>query len=133
MKKLLALALLLAGLVSCSDDDSSSINLDNLQKRWFYVSTIVSGRTIPYDGNLTCGKDYLEFQAAGILRDVDVTSCQTDPSVETGTYTAAEKTVTTIIGGETIVYTIKKLDSKNLRLATTFNGTAITYVYTATP
>lgn len=133
MKKLLALALVLAGLVSCSDDDSSSINLNNLQKRWYYVSTIVSGRTIPYDGNLSCGKDYLEFQAAGIVRDVNVTSCQSDPTVEAGTYTAIDKTVVTVFGGETVNYTISKLDSKNLRLATTFNGTAITYVYTATP
>lgn len=134
MKKLLALSLLLVGLASCSDDDNkSAVNLDNLQKRWYNVSTIVNGTKIPYDGNLSCGKDYLEFQASGVLKEVDVYSCQEDADVTTGTYTAAQETLVTILDGETVTYTIKKLSSASLQIATTFNGTEITYVYTTTP
>lgn len=134
MKKLFALSLLIVGLASCSDDDNkSSVNLDNLQKRWYNVSTIVGGQKIPYDGNPSCGKDYLEFQASNVLREIDWTDCQTDPTTTTGSYSAAEKTLTTVLDGETITYTIKKLSSTSLQLATTFNGTAITYVFTSTP
>jgi len=133
MKKLFALSLMLIGLASCSDDDTSSVNLDNLQKRWYNVSTIVSGQKIPYDGNPTCGKDYMEFQASNVLREIDWVDCQTDPTTTTGTYTAVDKTLTTVLDGETITYSIKKLSGTSLQLSTSFNGTVITYVYTSTP
>lgn len=134
MKKVLSLAIAILCLASCgSDDDAPAVNLDNLQKRWYNVSTIVGGQTIPYDGNEACGKDYLEFQAAGVLKEVDVYDCQQDPDTTTGTYTAADKTLTTMLDGETITYTIKTLSASKMELVTTFNGTGITYVYTSTP
>ncbi|WP_116789763.1 hypothetical protein [Flavobacterium psychrotrophum] len=134
MKKLLAIAILLAGLVSCSDDDNKEdINFDNLQKRWYYVSSIVGGRTTPYVGNETCGKDYLEFQAAGVLRFVDVYDCQADPRVTLGTYTTVDKNITTILNGVTMTYTVIKLNNKDMRIDAVANGTKITYVYTTAP
>jgi hypothetical protein len=134
MKKLMSLAFALVCLASCSsDDDAPSVNLDNLQKRWYNVSTIVGGQTVPYDGNESCGKDYLEFQASGLLREVDVYDCQEDPDTTIGTYTAVESTLTTILDGETITYTISELNASGLRLKTTFNGTEIIYVFTSTP
>jgi len=134
MKKLLGLGVVLFCLASCSDNDAApAVNLDNLQKRWYNVSTIVSGKTVAYDGNLACGKDYLEFSAGNVAKDVDVYDCQKDPAVTTGTYTAADKSLTTLLGGETVVYTIEKLNTKTLQIATTFNGGKIAYVYTSTP
>ncbi|MES2487782.1 MAG: lipocalin family protein [Bacteroidota bacterium] len=134
MKKLMSLGFVLVCLASCSsDDDGPAVSLDNLQKRWYNVSTIVGGQTIPYDGNESCGKDYMEFQAAGVLKEVDVYDCQEDPDTTMGTYTASETTLTTVLEGETITYTIKELNASSLRVATTFNGAEITYVYTSTP
>ncbi len=134
MKKFLSLASAIICLSACSnDDDTPAVSLDNLQKRWYNVSTIIGGQTIPYDGNEPCGKDYLEFQAAGVLKEVDVYDCQQDPDVTTGTYTTADKTLTTVLDGETIAYTIKTLNASKMELVTTFNGTQITYVYTTTP
>jgi hypothetical protein len=135
MKKLMSLGFALVCLASCSSDDDNTpaVNLDNLQKKWYNVSTIIGGQTIPYDGNEPCGKDYLEFQAAGVLREVDVYDCQEDPDATLGTYTAAQTTLTTVLDGETITYTIKTLNASSLQIATTFNGAEITYVYTSTP
>ena len=133
MKKLLSLGFALALLTSCSDDDSSSLDLTNLQKRWYNVSSIVNGKTIAYDGNEACGKDYLEFLANNTVREVDVYDCQEDPDVTTGTYSATEKTLTTTIDGETIVYTIKKLNAKDLQIQYVFSNLTVTDVYTSTP
>jgi hypothetical protein len=135
MKKLLSLGFALFCLASCSDDDSTpAVSLNNLQKRWYNVSTQYNGGTpAPYQGNLACGKDYLEFAANNVARQVDVTDCQTDPTTTTGTYTASDKTLTTALGGTTVTYDIVKLDSKVLRISTTFNGATIQYNYTSTP
>jgi hypothetical protein len=135
MKKLLALGFALFCLSACSGDDSSepSVNLDQLAKRWYYVSSKIGGQTIPYAGNLSCGKDYMEFLTSNTVKDVDYYDCQEDPDVATGTYTAVETTLTTNINGESITYTIKKLNSKALETETTFNGTTIRYIFTSTP
>lgn len=134
MKKLLGLGLALLCLASCSDDDSdTSVKLDNLQKKWYNVSYILAGKTVAYDGNLACGKDYKEFSTNQDLKDVDYYDCQQDARTTTGTYTAVDKTLTTSLGGSTTVYTIEKLDSKTLQIATTREGVKISYVYTSTP
>jgi len=135
MKKLLSLGFVLFCLASCSDDDSTpAVSLDNLQKRWYNVSTQYNGGTpAAYDGNLACGKDYLEFATGNVAKQVDVYDCQTDPRTVTGTYTATDKTLTTALGGTTVTYDIVKLDAKVLRISTTFNGAVIQYNYTSTP
>lgn len=69
-----AAALLLA---SCSSDDNGSSSIDQslLQKKWYYVSYDVAGQNYPYDDHETCGKDYIELKAGGVVRDVDVLNC----------------------------------------------------------
>ena len=135
MKKLLGLGLALLCLASCSDDDSdTSVKLDNLQKRWYNVSIQYgTSKAVAYDGNLACGKDYLEFSANNVVKEVDVYDCQEDPEVTSGTYTAVDKTLTTALGGTTLTYTIVKLDSKTLSISTMFNGATIQYNFTSTP
>lgn len=138
MKKLLGLgAVLLLCLTACSDDDSpkTSVSFDQLLKRWFYVSTKVGNQTTNYEGNLPCGRDYLEFQAANVLREGDYFDCQQDPAITLGTYSvnADDKEVTTVLDGETVTYTIKKLNSKELEAETTFNNLKLTYIFTSTP
>ncbi len=137
MKKLLGLGLALLCLTACSNDDEKTptVNLNQLAKRWFYVSTKVGNQKTPYDGNLPCGKDYLEFQANNVVREGDYYDCQQDPAITTGSYTVEEDTdkLTTTIDGETIVYTITKLNSKEFQAETTFNNLKITYIFTSTP
>jgi len=135
MKKLvLGLGFALFCLVSCGDDDAApAVNLDNLQKRWYNVSTIFAGATVPYDGHESCGKDYTEFLANNAMKEVDVVDCQSDADVYEGTYSIADDKLTTAVAGETLVYTIQKLNASSLELKTTFNGAEIVYVYTSTP
>jgi len=135
MKKVLTLAIAALFLASCSSDDNDEpkINLDHLQKRWYPESTrFNNGEPQPYEGHEACGKDYTEFQANNVLKEVDVVDCQTDPTVTNGTYTVQDETLTTNLG-TTIVYTIKKLTANELQLETTFNGNTITDIYTSNP
>lgn len=136
MKNLLYIAMAVFCLASCSSDDDNGpdINLDNLQKRWYNVSTkFGNGTPTPYDGHLSCGKDYLEFGANNTVRDVDVVDCQSDPTVITGAYSASETTLTTTLEGETLTYNINRLTTSALEIQTTFNGAAVVYIYTSTP
>lgn len=138
MKKLLKLSFALLSMAfiatSCgSDDDAPAVSLENLQKRWYPVSTKYPGSNVPYDGHQSCGKDYTEFQANSAMRKVDVTDCQTDPTILTGTYTVTDNTLTTAVGGATSVYTLKTLNANNMELAVTLNGAEIVYVYTSNP
>lgn len=137
MKKLLGLALALVCLTGCSDDDTSktpSVSLDQLTKRWFYAATRIGSASEPHE-NLPCGKDYLEFQTNNAVKEGDYFDCQQDPAISTGTYTVVEdtKVLTTIIDGETEVYTITKLNSKELEAETTVNNVKVTFVFTSTP
>ncbi|KGO91462.1 lipocalin family protein [Flavobacterium subsaxonicum] len=135
MKKLLlGLGFALFCLVSCGDDDAApAVNLENINKKWYAVSYKIAGQTIPYDGNLACGKDYLEFLANGTARDVDYYDCQEDPDILTGVYSAANETLITTIDDETITYTILKLNSGTLEIEDKSVTPNITYVYTSTP
>ncbi len=144
MKKLLGLSLAIFCFVSCSSDDDKaapepSVNLTQLAKRWYNVSYIVGGQTIVYDGNPTgtCGRDFSEFVAGGTLRRSDITDCQTDPAVTTGTYTANETagitTLTTAIGGTTSNYTVVKLNATELQLQRVNSNPVTIEVYTSNP
>ncbi|MDV6169000.1 hypothetical protein R1T16_11225 [Flavobacterium sp. DG1-102-2] len=136
MKKILGLALALICLAGCSDDDSpkNTVNLNQLNKRWYYVATWVNGKKTDHV-NEACGKDYLEFLEGGVAKNVDIYNCQLDPEITNGTYTIDANTnkLTTVLDGETIIYTVNKLNSKELEAETTFNGLKIGYVFTSTP
>lgn len=135
MKKLIGLGLALLCLTACSSDDDSGspINLNQLTKRWYNVSYVVAGKTVKYDGHQPCGKDYTEFSGGNVVKEVDYFNCQEDPATATGTYTAAEKSLTTVVNGVTNVYTIKKLNSKSLEIEQASGNPKITYIYTSTP
>ena len=126
------MALCLAG---CSDDDNNepAVNLEHLQKRWYPVSYKVGNQTTTYEGHMPCGKDYIEFQANNVARDVDYFDCQQDPSIEVGTYTATEETLSYTIDGTMESFAMKKLTSSRLETQATLNGATITYIYTSTP
>jgi len=137
MKKLLGLAAIVLCITACSSDDNTktpSVNLNQLNKRWYYVATWVGGQKTDHKHE-ACGKDYLEFLDGGVAKDVDIYDCQKDPDVSTGTYAvdAGTNKLTTVLDGETIIYTINKLNSKELEAETTFNGLKIGYVFTSTP
>lgn len=138
MKKLFAIGMLaLLSLAGCSDDDNNtpSVNFDQIAKRWFYVSTKIGNQTSPYEGNLPCGKDYLEFQVSGLVREVDYFDCQQDPAITNGTYAILESSnqLTTVIDGETVTYTVTKLNSRELEAEATFNNIKITSIFTSVP
>lgn len=139
MKKLLGLGVvLLLCLTACSDDDgpkTPSVSFDQLIKKWYYVSTKVGNQTTQYDGHTACAKDYLEFKTGNVLNNVDFETCQDEPIISVGTYTvnADDNEVTTVLEGETINYTIKKLNSKELEAETTFNNLKITYIFASVP
>jgi hypothetical protein len=135
MKKLIGLGIALLCLSACSDDDKSdpAVNLDQLQKRWYPVSFKLGGQTTQYPGHMPCGKDYLEFQANNVVRDVDYFDCQQDPDIATGTYTATEETFSYTIDGVTETYTLKKLSSRRMETEATINGATVTTIYTSTP
>jgi hypothetical protein len=144
MKKLLGLSLALFCFVSCSGDDDNTpaeptVNLTQITKRWYNVSYIVSGTTVPYEGNpaAACGKDFTEFVAGGALRKSDITDCQTEAVVTTGTYTATQTagvaTVVTAIGGNTTSYKVVKLNANELQLERVNSNPLTVEVYTSNP
>jgi len=143
MKKLLGLSFAIFCFVSCSGDDDGAktpaADLSQLTKRWYNVSYIVSGQTVPYDGNPAggCGKDYMQFAANGVLSKSDITDCQTDAVVTSGTYTTSEAagatTVVTAIGGNTNSYTVVKLNANELQLQRVNSNPVTIEVYTSNP
>lgn len=137
MKKILGLGMLtVLCMTACSDDDTPKdpVSLDQLTKRWFYSATKIGNASEPYD-NLSCGKDYIEFQTGNAVKEGDWYDCQQDPAVTTGTYTVNESTklLTTVLDGETQISTISKLNSKELETQTTVNNVKVTFVFTSTP
>ena len=141
MKKLFGLGVvLLLSLSACSGDDgpkdrTPAVSFDQLPKKWYYVSTKVGNQTTPYDGHTACAKDYIEFKAGTTVNNVDYTTCQDEPEIATGTYSVNtdSQRVTTVIDGETINYTIVKLNSRDLEAETTFNNLKITYIFASVP
>ena len=101
MKKMFTLALGLVLLGSCSSDDSGSSTIDTAQltnKKWYYSNSIVNGVSFPYLDHEACGKDYIEFLAGGVYRDVDVWDCEND--ITTGTWSLNGETITVNIVNE---------------------------------
>jgi len=140
MKKLMGLALALLCLTACSSDDNKtktpSVSYDQLAKRWYYVATKVGDQVSLYDGNMPCGKDYLEFQQSNALKEADYFDCQKDPEITIGTYNVVQSTntlTTTFAGENPTVYTVVKLNSKELEADTTINNVKIRFIFTSVP
>ena len=138
MKKALGLALtlVLLCLTACSNDDSpkSSVSLDQLNKRWFYKATKIGNASENYQ-HKPCGKDYIELQLPKAAKELHWIDCQQDPETVTGTYTVNAKSneFTTMFDTETITYTIKKLNSKELEAETSIANAKVTFIFTSVP
>lgn len=77
MKKIIVALFLGLSFISCSDDDKKD---DVLIGKWFPEAVIINGESKPYEGNASCGKDYLqlnEFNSFEIVDffDADVAPC----------------------------------------------------------
>lgn len=139
MKKLLGLGMvILLCLTACSDDDGPkkpSISLDQLAKRWYYSATKVGNQAQQNYEHTNCGKDYLDFQTDRTVKESIFEECPGDAVISTGTYTVdtENNTVNTVIGGDAVNYTIKKLNSKEFEAETNLNNLKVTYIFTSIP
>ena len=101
MKRIFGLAIAGLMLASCSnDDDNNKVNMKQLERKWYHVSTTVLGVTEPYDDHEPCGRDYIEFKS-GTITSVDVYDCDgATPLTEsfTSTYTVSGNTI--IVSGD---------------------------------
>lgn len=136
MKKILGVVLALLCLTACSSDDApkSSVSLDQLAKRWYYKATKIGNSSSDYV-HKTCGKDYIELQLPNVAKELHWIDCQQDPETVTGTYTvnAESNQFTTVFDTETVTYTIKKLNSKELEAETSIANAKVTFVFTSVP
>lgn len=119
MKKFLGLGLVMLLFASCSDDDSSSnnnqnpdpnpstIDMNHLEKKWYPVSSVINGVTIPYDDHEECGYDYVEFADGNVFREVDIWDCEVVE--DTGSYVINGNTITTTVHGFEEEVTVTKL------------------------
>jgi len=117
-RKLLSLGFAALFLASCSSDDSPSYEQSQLLKKWYNVSSVISGVEIPYQDHETCGKDYIEFLANGTANAVDVYSCESGatPSVDNAPYALKGNKITVISGDDINELTIIKLNETTLHL-----------------
>jgi len=142
MKKFLGLGLLAIAFASCSDDDAgSTIDMNQLTKKWYTSTYSVGGVAMP-DDNEPCGKDNIEFLAEGILKAVEVYDCNGNTPVTdsyTGTYTVNGHEVTLTLDGDSTTATVTELTATTLKVTykEDFNedGNLVDIVetYTSTP
>lgn len=118
-KKFLVLGFAALFLASCSKDDDNSIDASKLTKKWYYESTKVAGVTIPYTDHEECGKDYVEFVAGGVMRDVDVWDCEEDVFLLGWSLSGNKLTVTD--GTDVETATVKTLSNTKLVVSSKFD------------
>lgn len=75
MKKYISFLIFLV-FVSCSKDSESSE--PTIYRKWYFIESVIDGVTIPYEGNESCGKDYIEFYQQNHVRMVDIDDCDKD-------------------------------------------------------
>lgn len=117
MKKIVFFAfVLVSSLSSCSSDDAVNVSEEKLLKKWYYKSYQANGTLEAYD-HLPCGKDYLEFLADGLYREVYINECNpTATGTSTGSWVLEGNTVAVAIEGENYSGTITKLSSTELQI-----------------
>ncbi len=125
MKKLVVLFVSVFSIsmfVSCnSDDDGGSAPIEG---KWAFSKTgiVVDGQEvlIDYEHNeLSCGKDYFEFLANGIMNDAYYflnadDECEVD--VEAGTWTRNGNSITIDLGDDVDTATILSLTNSTLKI-----------------
>ena len=131
MKKILFLfvSTLALGLTSCSKDDDSDSTPASIEGKWDYFQegVLVGNQELleAYSHDCTTKKDYTEFVAGGVLKDVYYyDNCAEE--IDLGTWSRNGNTLTVNLGGETANAEILVLDSQTLKVKSTFEG--VTYI-----
>lgn len=78
MKKIIVVLVLGASFVACNDDDQA---VDVLVGKWFPEAVIINGENKVYEGNSSCGKDYLQLNEFNSFEIVDY--IESDVEVQT--------------------------------------------------
>ena len=78
MKKIIVTLSLALAFVGCNDDDKQ---VDALVGKWYPQGVIINGENKPYEGNSSCGNDYLQLNEFNSFEIVDYV--QSDVEVKT--------------------------------------------------
>lgn len=78
MKKIIVTLSLALAFVGCNDDDKQ---VDVLVGKWYPQGVIINGENKPYEGNSSCGNDYLQLNEFNSFEIVDYV--QSDVEVKT--------------------------------------------------
>lgn len=78
MKKIIVTLSLALAFVGCNDDDKQ---FDALVGKWYPQGVIINGENKPYEGNSSCGNDYLQLNEFNSFEIVDYV--QSDVEVKT--------------------------------------------------
>lgn len=78
MKRIIVTLFLALAFVSCNDDDKQ---VDALVGKWYPQGVIINGENKPYEGNSSCGNDYLQLNEFNSFEIVDYV--QSDVEVKT--------------------------------------------------
>jgi len=125
VKLLLGLFAATAIFSSCgSDDDKGSATSGTLEGKWAYSKSGIaaSGQEILTDytdHEAGCTKDYIEFVAGGVFKDVDYYNAQCESSTATSTWVRTGNTLTTGTGEDASTLTITELNSNTLKFTYT--------------
>lgn len=125
MKKLalLFVAILTAGVSSCSkDDDAASAELTG---KWEYSKegSIANGQEVltDYEHEANCAKDYVQINATQfVIHNFDGTACI--ESTSSNSYTRSGNTIITTIDGMSFTGQIAQLNNSTLKITTDIPG-----------
>jgi len=111
-------------LVSCSGDDDAPFQPNELLKKWYVVSDVVGGVTMPYE-HVECGYGYEEFLPNGILNSVSVDDCNSDSDAGTWVLNGKKLTITYAATedeeADVVVADVKRLDAQNLQIQLSYD------------
>lgn len=140
MKKLsvLFVSVLALGMsfVSCSKDDDNEVAA-SVEGKWNYTSAaiVANGLEVPFndfiENQASCAKDYIELKTAGVANSGEYDSdCKL--TVETGTWTKKDNTLTIVSDGESVPYEVVSVTNSTMKLKISYNegGIALTVVVT---
>ena len=105
---------LLSMQLSCTNDNEETPSEASIYKKWYNKEEVVDGEIIPYDGNESCGKDYIEFYDVNKYKSIDIDNCVATTN-SMGTFTRTGNTISVIDPQSgTDTYEIVELTETNL-------------------
>ena len=124
-------------MTSCSNDDDAGISTDgNITGIWNYARTVtnLNGQetSTDHEHEAGCDKDYQEFVASGVFRDVVLYKNASNVCTEdaqTATWSKSGNTLT-LTGSEAGTYEIIRLDGSELHYKTTSTTGGVTLIVT---